>query len=135
MRRTVPSRIADALERARPTLEEYISRHLEYPLGFPYKFAPAAVLIREFRKTKVTTLAKADLPPVQVEVLLKAWLANRSVRIRGDWDPGVLDADVLLATHGTVAPDGHYNLEPRSATLKAWWRDMVLVESGRLQPS
>src|SRR5262249_36191824 len=42
MRRIVPSRIADALDRARPALEEYVGRHLEYPLGFPYKFAPAA---------------------------------------------------------------------------------------------
>jgi hypothetical protein len=40
MRRNVPTRIADALERSRPALEEYISRHLEYPLGFHYKLAP-----------------------------------------------------------------------------------------------
>jgi len=102
-----------------------VSRHLEYPLGFPYKFAPAAVLLREFRQLKVAPLAKADLPSVQVEVLLKAWLANRAVRIRGDWDPGVLDAHVQLTAHGTVAPDGTYHVEPRSAALKAWWRDMV----------
>jgi len=46
VRRTVPGSIADALGRARPVLEEYISGHLEYPLGFPYRFAPAAVMIR-----------------------------------------------------------------------------------------
>ena len=83
----VRDRVAAAVERARPTLEEYISRHLEYPLGFPYKLAPAAVVIREVRQFKVVPLAKAGLPPVQVEVLLKAWLANCAVRIRGDWDP------------------------------------------------
>ena len=37
-----------------------------------------------------------------------------------------------LTAHGTVAPDGSYDVEPRSAALKAWWRDMVLVESQRL---
>jgi hypothetical protein len=55
---------------------------------------------------------------------VKAWLANRAVRIRGDWDPGILDADVLLTANGTVAPDGRYDVEPRSCALKAWWRDM-----------
>jgi hypothetical protein len=135
MRRFVKDRVAAALERTRPSFEDYVSRYLEYPLGFPYKFAPAALSIREFRKIKLAPLAKADLPPVQVEVLLKAWLANRSVRIRGDWDPGVLDANVLLATHGTVAPDGHYNVEPRSATLKAWSRDPVVLVSQRFGPA
>ncbi|HET9001976.1 MAG TPA: hypothetical protein VFP86_20220 [bacterium] len=53
MRRFVRDRVAAALERAKPALEDYISRHLEYPLGFPYKLAPAAVLIREFRQLKV----------------------------------------------------------------------------------
>lgn len=52
--------------------------------------------IREFRKIKVTATARVDLPPVRIEAILKAWLANRAVRIRGDWDPGVLDADVQL---------------------------------------
>jgi hypothetical protein len=85
------------------------------------------VLIREFRTTKVTPLAQADLPPVQVEVLVKTWLANRAVRIRGDWDSGVLDADVLLTVRGTVTPTGTYDVEPRSAALKAWWRDMMMV--------
>jgi hypothetical protein len=61
MRRIVPGRIVDALERARPALEEFISRHLEYPLGFPHKFAPAAMLIREFRKIKVAALARARI--------------------------------------------------------------------------
>lgn len=125
MRRFVRDRIAHALERARPTLEEYISRHLEYPLGFPFKLAPAAVSIREFRQLKLLPLAKADLPSVQVEVLLRAWLANRTARIRGDWDPGVLDADVQLTGRGTVKPDGTYDVELRSAALKGWWRDMV----------
>jgi hypothetical protein len=82
MRGFVRDRIADALERARPTLEEYISRHLEYPLGFPFKLAPAAVSIREFRQLRVLALARADLPPVQVEIVLRAWLANRAARIR-----------------------------------------------------
>jgi hypothetical protein len=67
-----------------------------------------------------------------VEVLLKVWLANRAVRIRGDWDPGVLDADVLLTVRGTVTLTGTYNVEPQSAALKAWWRDMVRLESQRL---
>jgi hypothetical protein len=55
-------------------------------------------------------------------VLLKAWLANRAVQIRRDWDPGVLDADAQLTAHGTVAPDGTYKVEPRSAALKVWWK-------------
>ncbi len=117
----------------RPALEGYIGRHLEYPLGFPYKFAPAAVSIRDFRQIKVTPLARADLPPVWVEVLLKVWFANRAVQIGGEWDPGVLDIDVELTAHGAVAPGGTYNVEPRSATLKAWWRDMVMVESQRVR--
>ena len=33
----------------RPALEECISRRVDYPLHFPYKLAPAAVLVREFR--------------------------------------------------------------------------------------
>ena len=126
MRRIVPSRIAEALDRARPTLEEYISRHLEYPLGFPYRLVPAAVMIREVRQFRVAPLAKADLPPVQVDAVLKAWLANRSVRLlRAGWDPGVLDADVQVVTHATVKPDGSYDVVPRSAALKAWWRDIA----------
>ncbi len=68
-------------------------------------------------------------------MLLKAWLANRSVRIRVDWDPGVLDADVQLTAHGTVKPDGAYDLEPRSASLKGWWRDAVLLQSHRVTAS
>ena len=83
--------------------------------------------IREFRKVKVVALAKADYPPIQVEALLKAWLSNRAVQIRGDWDPGILDIDVQLTAHGTVAPDGTYNVAPRSAVLAAWWRDIVLL--------
>ena len=129
MRRIVRDRAAVAVERAAARLEAYVSRHLEYPLGFPYKFAPAAVSIREFRSIKVIPLAKANLPRVRVEVMLKAWLANRAVRIRGDWDPGILDADVQLTAHGIVAPDGTYSVEPRSAALKAWWRDMALTVS------
>jgi len=58
MRHFVRDRIAAALERARPTLEEHIARHLEYPLGFPYKFAPAAVSIREVRALKVVPLGE-----------------------------------------------------------------------------
>jgi hypothetical protein len=50
---------------------------------------------------------------------------NRAVQIRGDWDLGVIDADVELMTHGTVAPDGAYHIEPRTAALEARWRDMV----------
>ncbi len=134
MRRFVKDRIANALEQGKPSLEEYIAQHLRYPEGFPYNFALAAVLIRDVRQLKLAALAKAELPPVRVEAVLKVWLANRAARIRGDWDPGVLDADVQLTTHGTVAPDGSYNVEPRSAVLKAWWRDMVLVESQRLYP-
>jgi hypothetical protein len=53
MRRFVKDRVAAALERTRPSFEDYVSRYLEYPLGFPYKFAPAAVLVREFRLLKV----------------------------------------------------------------------------------
>ena len=34
------------------------------------------VSIREFGMLKVAALAKADLPPVHVEVLLKAWLLS-----------------------------------------------------------
>ena len=94
MRRFVRDRINDALDRARPTLEEHIRRHLEYSLGFPYKFAPVAVSIREVRKIKVTATARVDLPPVRIEAILKVWLANRTTRIHGDWDPGVLDAAV-----------------------------------------
>jgi hypothetical protein len=138
MRRFVKGRVDAALELARPSLEDYVSRHLEYPLGFPHKFAAPAVLLREFQQLKVAPLAKADLPPVRVEVLLKAWLANRAVRIRGDWDPGVLYADVQLTARGTVNADGTYSVEPRSAALKAWWRDTMMVEarpSNRVDPS
>ena len=129
VRRFVRDRIVTALERARPTLEDYISRHLAYPLGFPGPFDGAAVLIREFRQIKVTAVAKADLPPVQIEATLKAWLSNRVVQIGGEWDPGLLDADVQLTAGGTVNPDGSYGVEPRTATLKAWWRDMGLTFS------
>jgi hypothetical protein len=80
MRRFVGDRVVAALDRARPALEDYISQCLEYPLGFPVKLAPAAVVIREFRQLKLAPLAKADLPPVQVEVVLKAWLSSRAVR-------------------------------------------------------
>ncbi len=127
MRRFVKDRVAAALERARPSLEEFIARHVQYPLGFPSHFDGAAVLIREFRKIKVATLAKADLPPVRIEVLLKTWLANRVVQIGGEWDPGLLDADVQVTAYGIVLPDGRYEVEPHSATLKAWWRDMALT--------
>jgi hypothetical protein len=37
----------------------------------------------------------------------------------------VLAADVQLTGRGTVKPDGTYDVEPRSAALKGWWRDMV----------
>lgn len=46
MRRFVRDRVAAALELARPVIEEYISRQLAYPLGFPGSFG-AAMLIRE----------------------------------------------------------------------------------------
>lgn len=87
MRRFVRDRIADALEPARPALEEYISRHPEYPLGFPYKFAPAVVVIREVRQLKVVPLARADLPAVRVEAVVKAWLFARESRVRTAGDP------------------------------------------------
>ena len=56
MRRLVRDRVAAALGRTRPALEEYIAEHLQYPEGFPYNFAPAAVLIREVRMLKVAAL-------------------------------------------------------------------------------
>ena len=62
MRRIVPSCIAEALERARPALEEYIVERLQYPEVFPYHLAPAALSILEYRKVKVAALAKADYP-------------------------------------------------------------------------
>ncbi len=130
MRRIVPSRIAATPEQAKPALKEFISRRLEFPLGFPYKLMPAAVSIREFRKTKVTALASADLPPVRIEALLKAWLSNRAVQIRGDWDPGVLDADVLLNARGTVTPTGAYTVVAQAAALKAWWREWCAASRG-----
>ena len=103
---------SNALGRAKPELDEYITEHLKYPEAFPYRLALAAVLIREIRTLKVAPLAKADYPPVQIQVRLKAWLSNRAVKIRGDWDPGILDVDVQLTAHGTVAPDGSYNVAP-----------------------
>jgi hypothetical protein len=115
VRRLVHDRIAASLGRARPALEEFISRHLEYPLGFPYKFAPAAVLIRKFRKNKVVPMVKADLPTVEIEVTLKDWFANCAVQIGGEWDPGVVNVDIELTAQGTVAPDGTYQLTPKSS--------------------
>lgn len=56
---------------------QHIAQRLQHPEGFPYNLAPAAVSIRDLRKLKVAALAKTDLPPVQIEVLLKAWLAGR----------------------------------------------------------
>jgi hypothetical protein len=134
MRRVVRSRIAAALERARPMLEEFIGQHLGYPLGFPHRFGHAAVRIREVQKLTVIPLVKwTDLPPVEIEVTLKAWLCNRAVELRGDWDPGIfLDVDIQLTARGTVVPDGSYDVEPRSARLTSWW-DMVSMESQRFR--
>jgi hypothetical protein len=134
MRRFVRDRIAAALDRARPTLEEYVSERLSYPEGFPHVFPRPVVAIREVRKFKIAPLAKADLPPVKIDTLVKAWLTARESPVRDRWGPGVLDVDIELLGHGTAAPDGTYNVEPRSAVLKAWWRDMV-VESKRVRPS
>ena len=129
MRRFVRACVADALEREKPTLEEYLAERLQLPMGFPYRFDPAAVLIREVRSFKITALAKADLPPVRVEALFKAWLAHRAVKLRGEWDPGAIDADVKLEAHGTVTASGTYTIAPRSAMLTSWWRDAMPAAS------
>jgi hypothetical protein len=54
------------------------------------------------------------------------WRTARVSQIRDGWGPGVLDVDIQLAAHDTVAPDGTMNVDPQSAVLKAWWRDMAL---------
>ena len=134
MRRFVSDRIAAALERERPALGEYIAQHLQLPFGFPYSILPAAALIRDVRNFKIAALAKADLPPVRVEALLKIALANQVVQLEGEWDFGVLDADVELTAYGAVAPDGTYHVEPQSATLKAWWGDTGPVVASQWIP-
>jgi hypothetical protein len=129
MRRFVRDRVLAAVEQAKPRLEELIAEYLQYPEGFPNRFPRPVVMIRELRELKIVPLAKADLPPVKVDALIKGWLFARDSRVRDGRGPGVLDIKVQLIAHGTMNPDGSYNIEPRAAILKAWWRDMALTFS------
>ncbi len=58
MRRFVRDRIAVALEREKPALQEFVSEQLSYPEGFPYDFSHPVVMIRDIRKLKIIPLAR-----------------------------------------------------------------------------
>lgn len=85
--------------------------------AFPYRLDHVVVTIRGIRQFKVVSLARADLPPIQIEARPKAWLANRTVPVRGEWDPGILDADVQLTARGIAAP--RRELQRRSPICRA----------------
>ncbi len=85
MRRFVRDRVLAAVERAKPRLDELIAEYLQYPEGFSFRFRRPVVMIREVREFKVVPLAKADLPPVKVDALLKGWLFARDSQVRDGW--------------------------------------------------
>jgi hypothetical protein len=125
VRRSVRDRVAASLEYARLSLEKYVSERLRYPEAFPCHFSRPVVGIREVRELKIAPLMNADHPPVRIDALIRASLANRVSQVRDGYGPGVLDVDVQLTAQGTVHGDGTYAIAPQAAVLKAWWRDMA----------
>jgi hypothetical protein len=124
VRRIVRDRVAASIEREKARLEEYVAQRLQYLDGFPYALNDPVISIREVRSLKLKPLARADYPPLDIEVILFGSLAAGVRNNPKDLGPSVFGIDVQLNARGTVRGDGTYSIAPQSATLKAWWRGM-----------
>ena len=116
--------MAASVEQAKSLFEEYITERLQFPEAFPYVVREPVASIHEIRKLQITPLSRSDYPAAEIVVTLRASLAGRMSHRNGNTGSHVIDVDVELNARGTVRADGTYDLAPRSATVKAWWRGL-----------
>lgn len=112
--------IAAALNRQKPKLERYVAEHLRCPEAYALVFTEPTVTIREVRRLKIAPRFRADYPPVDVTVTMRVSITARTRRRGINVGMQTLALDVELDALGT-AQGGGYDLEPRSARLRAWW--------------
>jgi hypothetical protein len=98
MRRIVRDRVAEPIEQTKPQMEDFIAQRLQYPAAFPYALREEVAHVREVRKLRITPLFKADYPPVEIVVLLRASLVASTSKQDNDFGSRTFDLDVDSAS-------------------------------------
>ena len=84
-------RIAAAIDRAKPDLEQFVARHLECPEAVPLIFVARLATIREIRSLKITPRYHADFPEVDVAVAMQvSMICENTTGLRWSGDTAVL---------------------------------------------